>query len=85
MHADALLLAKNVDGVYSCDPNANKSAVRYDTLTYKEVVEKELHATDLTAITLCMEQNIPILVFSMKEEGSILRVARGEKVGTIIQ
>lgn len=85
IHADALLLAKNVDGVYSCDPNSDKSAVRYDTLTYKEVVENELRATDLTAITLCMEQNIPILVFSMKEEGSILRVVRGEKVGTIIQ
>ncbi len=85
MSADALFLAKNVDGVYSCDPNGNKSAVRYEHLTYKEVVEKELHATDLTAITLCMEQNIPILVFSMKEEGCILRAACGENVGTVIK
>ncbi len=82
--ADALLLAKNVDGVYSADPNTVKNAVRYDRLSYKEVVEKNLRATDLTAITLCMEQNIPILVFSMKEEGSILRVVRGEAAGTLI-
>ena len=82
--ADALLLAKNVDGVYTADPNVDKKAVRYESLAYKEVVEKELKATDLTAITLCMEQNIPILVFSMKEEGNILRVVRGENVGTRI-
>lgn len=84
MGADALILAKNVDGVYSADPNLDPGAVRYDSLTYKEVVEKDLRATDLTAITLCMEQNIPILVCSLKEEGCLLRVARGEGVGTMI-
>lgn len=82
--ADALLLAKNVDGVYSADPRSDPSAVRYERLSYKEVVERELHATDLTSVTLCLEQKIPILVFSMKEEGSILRVVRGENVGTVI-
>ncbi len=76
--ADALLLAKNVDGVYSADPNIDKTAVRYERLTYQQVVEQNLRATDLTAITLCMEQQIPILVFSMKEKGSILRVVRSE-------
>lgn len=83
--ADALLLAKNVDGVYSSDPNLDPTAVRYERLTCKEVVERGLRATDLTAITLCMEQQIPILVFSMKEDGAILRAARGESVGTLIE
>ena len=72
-HADVLLLAKNVDAVYSADPNVVPDAERYSRLTYDEVIERDLKATDLTAITLCREQHIPILVFAMKEKGNILK------------
>jgi uridylate kinase len=82
--ADVLLLAKNVDAVYSADPNTDPSAVRYSHLSYDEVIERELKATDLTAITLCKEQGIPILVFALKETGTILKAARGEEIGTLI-
>lgn len=79
--ADALLLAKNVDAVYSADPRTNPDATKYDHLSYLEVLEQDLKATDLTAITLCKEQNMPILVFALKE---ICRIARGEATGTRI-
>lgn len=79
--ADALLLAKNVDAVYSEDPRTNPDATRIDHISYAEVLERDLKATDLTAITLCREQNLPILVFALKE---IHRIANGETVGTRI-
>lgn len=79
--ADALLLAKNVDAVYSADPKKDPNAKRYSHLTYRKVLEDQLQATDLTAITLCREQGMPILVFALKE---IERVAAGEAVGTRI-
>lgn len=82
--ADVLLLAKNVDAIYSDDPHIHKDAIRYEELTYKQVIEQNLKATDLTAITLCSEQNIPILAFGLNEEQSILRAAKGEKIGTRI-
>ena len=83
-HADVLLLAKNVDAVYSADPNVVPDAERYSRLTYDEVIERDLKATDLTAITLCREQHIPILVFAMKEKGNILKAVQGEDIGTLI-
>lgn len=83
-HAQALMLAKNVDAVYSGDPKVDPDAKRYAYLTYDEVIEKKLHATDLTAITLCREQNIPICVFSMRESENIVRAVCGERVGTLI-
>lgn len=79
--ADALLLAKNIDAVYSADPKKDPNAKRYDHLTYEKVLKDNLQATDLTAITLCREQKLPILVFALKE---IERVAAGEAVGTRI-
>lgn len=82
--ADVLLLAKNVDAIYSADPKLDPSAVRYERLSYKEVIEQDLRATDLTAITLCREQNIPILAFGLKEQDSIVRAVRGERIGTLI-
>lgn len=82
--ADILLLAKNIDAVYSADPKADPSAIRYETITAGEVIEKRLQATDLTAITLCAEQRIPIRAFGLKEQDSILRAVRGEKIGTLI-
>ncbi|HWQ58728.1 MAG TPA: UMP kinase [Clostridia bacterium] len=82
--ANALLLAKNVDGVYSADPKRDPSAVRYPHLTYDEVIARNLQATDITAVTLCRERGIPILIFAMREPGSILRAASGEDVGTLV-
>lgn len=79
--ADVLLLAKNIDAVYSADPKLDASAVRYARLSYDQVVREDLHATDLTAITLCREQNIPIHVFALSE---ILTVFEDETVGTRI-
>ena len=81
---DALVLAKNVDGVYNADPNKDPSAVRYSHLTYQQVIEQNLQATDLTAITLCKEQKIPVVVCALKDEGAILRAINGQDVGTVI-
>lgn len=82
--ADALLLAKNVDGVYSADPKADACAVRYERLSYDDVIARDLQAADITAITLCRERRIPILVFAVCEEGALLRAASGGDVGTLI-
>jgi len=82
--AEVILLAKNVDGVYNKDPRKNKDAVRYDDITYMKVINDKLKVMDATAITLCMENNIPILVFGLLEKDSIYRVVNGENIGTII-
>ena len=82
--ADALLLAKNVDGVYDSDPKVNPDAVKFDSLTYMQVISKGLKAMDTTAITMCMDNSIPIIAFSLNEEGSIKRAITGEKIGTYI-
>ena len=83
--ADMILLAKNIDAVYSDDPKTNPDAVRYEQLTTKEVVEKELKVMDLTAATICMENNMMIQVFGLAEEDSMLRAVCGEKIGTLIK
>ena len=77
-----MLLAKNVDAVYSADPKKDPNAKRYTHLSYDQVIQADLKATDLTAITLCKEQNIPILVFAMAQEENIRKAVRGEPVGT---
>ena len=82
--ADALLLAKNVDGVYDSDPKLNPDAVKFDSLSYMQVISKGLKAMDTTAITMCMDNSIPIIAFSLNEEGSIKRAITGEKIGTYI-
>lgn len=84
IEADVILLAKNVDGVYDKDPNKFADAKKYDTLTYMEVIEQGLQVMDTTATTLCMDNNIPILVFGISEEGNIKKVMEGEKIGTIV-
>lgn len=83
--ADAILLAKNVDGVYDCDPNVNKDAVKYDELTYLEVISKGLKVMDSTASSLCMDNNIPLLVFGLDDPANIIRVLNGEKIGTVVR
>lgn len=82
--ADALIMAKNIDGVYDCDPRKNSNAVKLDKLTYMEVMNRHLEVMDLTSITMCMENNIPIVAFGLGEEDSIVRAGTGEKIGTVI-
>ncbi|MEG1647114.1 MAG: UMP kinase, partial [Clostridia bacterium] len=82
--ADALLLAKNVDGVYDSDPKKNKDAKKFDKLTYMQVISLGLKAMDTTAITMCMDNDIPIIAFSLMEENSIMRAIKGEAIGTYI-
>ena len=84
IEADVILLAKNVDGVYDKDPNKFADAKKYDKLTYMEVIEQGLQVMDTTATTLCMDNNIPILVFGISDEGNIKKAIKGEKIGTIV-
>jgi uridylate kinase len=84
VRAEVLLKATKVDGVYSADPKRDPSAQRYERLGYMEVLNKHLRVMDRTAITLCMENNLPIVVFDLKKPGNIERVIRGENVGTTI-
>jgi uridylate kinase len=84
IHADVLLKATKVDGIYDSDPKKNKNAKLYEHVSYPEVLEKQLRVMDLTAITLCMERKIPLVVFNLRTEGNIGRVLRGEKIGTKI-
>lgn len=83
--ADMVLMAKNkVDGVYSDDPRTNPDAVRYDHLTYLEVLNQGLQVMDATAVSLCMGRNMPITVFDIFAEGNLKRLLNGERVGTLI-
>lgn len=82
--AEVLLLAKNIDGVYDKDPKKFDDAKKYDEISYIDVIQQKLQAMDTTAITLCMDNQIPIIAFSLKEEDSILKAVKGEKIGTLI-
>ena len=84
IEADAVLMAKNIDGIYSADPKKDPTAVKYDRLTYNEVLEKGLKATDVTAMALAMDNDMPMVCFGLDEENSILRVVRGEAIGTTV-
>ena len=84
INAEVLLLAKNVDGIYDSDPKTNPNAKKFNELSYLDVIQKGLHAMDTTAISLCMENKIPIIAFALKEKDSIVRVVNGERIGTII-
>ncbi len=82
--AEVLLLAKNIDAVYSADPKVDPSAERYSELTYMDIIEKDLKVMDLTASTLCKDTGTQIYVFALAEEGNLMRVINGENVGTLI-
>ncbi len=82
--AEVLMKATRVDGVYSADPEKNPHALRYDVLTYDQVLREELKVMDMTAIGMCMENDLPILVFNFKKEGNIERAINGEPIGTWI-
>jgi len=84
IEADVILLAKKVDGVYDKDPHKYEDAKKYETLTYIEVLEQGLQVMDSTATSLCMDNNIPILVFGLEEPGNIKRAISGEKIGTLV-
>ncbi|WP_026485892.1 UMP kinase [Caldanaerobius polysaccharolyticus] len=83
--ADVILLAKKVDGVYDCDPRINKEAKKFDELTYKDVLNMRLGVMDSTATSLCMDNNIPIIVFDLTKKGNIKRVILGENIGTVVK
>ena len=85
VNADVILLAKNIDGVYSADPNKDASAVKYDSITYDEVLAKHLAVMDSTATSLSMDNHIPVLVFALKDPQNIIRALKGEKIGTIVK
>ncbi|WP_138859591.1 MULTISPECIES: UMP kinase [Exiguobacterium] len=85
IEADVILMGKNnVDGVYSADPKLVPDAVKYDTLTYLDVLKDGLQVMDSTATSLCMDNHIPLIVFSLLEEGNIKRVVLGEHIGTVV-
>lgn len=85
INAQAMLKATQVDGVYDSDPRTNPDAKRYERVTHKEVLEKELHVMDSTAAALLKDNGMPIIVFNLHKQGNIARVLRGENIGTIVQ
>jgi uridylate kinase len=85
VEADLVLKATKVDGVYSADPMKFSDAVKFDRLTYDEVLDKKLEVMDLTAICLCRDHNMPVRVFEMEKQGALLSIVRGGQVGTLIE
>ena len=83
--ADVILKGTRVDGIYTSDPEKDASASKYEEISFEEIFEKGLKVMDMTAFTLCNENNVPIVVFNMNKSGNLLRVAKGEKVGTIVK
>lgn len=82
--ADVLLCAKNIDGVYDSDPRKNPSAKKIDEISFMDVIKRGIHVMDTTAVSLCMENDINIVVFGLDEENSIVKAATGEKIGTLV-
>ena len=84
IHAGILLKGTKVDGVYDKDPVKHDDARKFDQLTYDDVLQKHLRVMDATAISLCQENNMPIRVFDLSEEGAVIRTVRGENLGTLV-
>ena len=85
MHADIIMKATKVDGIYDRDPNKHPDAVKYDELTYIDALRQRLNVMDSTAFSLCLDNNVPILVFNLSDPHIIMRAALGEKVGTLVR
>lgn len=85
INADIIFKATNVDGVYSADPKKDKSATKFDEIAYIDVLNKKLNVMDSTATSLCMDNNIPILVFDINKKGNLLKASTGERIGTIVK
>jgi len=83
--ADVILKGTRVDGIYTSDPEKDPSATKYEEISFEEIFEKGLKVMDMTAFTLCNENNVPIVVFDMNKTGNLLKVAKGERVGTIVK
>jgi uridylate kinase len=82
--ADAILKGTRVDGVYSADPEKDPNAVKYDTVSFDKAIEKQLRIMDLTAFTLCRENNLPIVVFNANQKGNLKKIVEGENIGTLV-
>ena len=85
IQADMILLAKNIDGVYSADPKKDPNAVKYDSITYDQVLADHLQVMDLTATSLALEHHIPVMIFALADPQNIQRAVMGEKIGTIVE
>ncbi len=84
IEAEVVLKGTRVDGVYTADPEKDKSATKYNTLSFQEAYEKNLNIMDMTAFTLCQENNLPIVVFDMNKENNLVKLIQGEEIGTLI-
>jgi len=82
--ADVILKGTRVDGIYSSDPEKNKDAIKFDNITFKDVLSKKLNVMDMTAFTLSEENNLPIMIFDMNKKGNLLKVLKGQKIGTLV-
>ena len=85
IEADAILLGKSIDAVYSADPKLDPTATKYDRITYQEVLEKDLKVMDSTATALCKDNNIPLVVFGIADPDNIVKAVKGEQIGTIVE
>ncbi|MBR3720525.1 MAG: UMP kinase [Clostridia bacterium] len=83
--AEVILVAKTIDGVYSADPKVDPNAVKYDEISYLDILNKDLKVMDSTATSLCKDNNIPLIVFAMSEKGNMVKAVKGEKVGTLVK
>ena len=83
--ADVILKGTRVNGIYTADPEKDPTAKKFDTMTFRECIDMNLKIMDMTAFTLCMENNLPIIVFDMNEDGNLKRIVMGEKVGTLVK
>ena len=83
--AEVILVAKTIDGVYSADPKLDPNAVKFDEITYLDILNKDLKVMDSTATSLCKDNNIPLIVFAMSEKGNMVKAVKGEKVGTLVK
>ncbi|MDD3877572.1 MAG: UMP kinase [Bacteroidales bacterium] len=84
INADVILKGTRVDGIYDTDPEKNPNAVKFETLTFDEAYEKKLNIMDLTAFTLCKENNVPIIVFNINKKDNLIKIINGEKIGTLV-
>jgi uridylate kinase len=85
INADVVLKGTRVDGIYTADPLIDADATRYDEITFDEVYKKNLNVMDMTAFTLCQENNLPIIVFDMNKQGNLMRLVDGEPIGTLVK
>jgi uridylate kinase len=83
--ADVIIKGTRVNGIYTADPEKDPTATKYDTISYKECIDKNLKIMDMTAFTLCMENNLPIIVFDINQEGNLKKLVTGERIGTLVK